>query len=153
MRLLKIAWRPIVASCLLLTACGSPPNADGPILDVCAASKERVGSRIRVRGEFYGTLNPSAATLALLSDDECGDTGVGMIWAAVYDRREMSKVYAAEPRRYRSRTRGDTVTVEGTIEKIEWDRFVYLNESVVTEVQKPLSRERPLKPDVGLGDR
>ena len=108
-----------------LAGCSSSPeplHADAPVLSVCDAALESLGTRIAVRGEFDGGVGRQS--FFLRSEELCSERGAGLVLAETASEDEMSKVFTVNPRRsYRpgglgsslETFPGDLVTVEGTV--------------------------------------
>jgi hypothetical protein len=126
----------MLSACWMI-GCSSPPSPlpdSAPTVDVCAAARQAVGSRIRVRGEFNGFGYDTESRLVVLSsDDICSARGAGSIFATLYDRSERSKIRNARPpgRRSRSGIPGTMLTIEGTVTRVEDGRFVHIDHVVV----------------------
>jgi hypothetical protein len=124
--------RAAIASFTLVTACGeAPPRslaADAPIVTVCEAAGQAVGSRIKVRGEFSGTDHATTpTTVTLVSEGVCNNQGGGLVFAEMLNPEQMAKVANAQPRRERPpRAAGAMLVIEGDVTKVDDGRFVHL---------------------------
>lgn len=99
-----------------------PP--DTPTLRVCEAANQPVGSRVRLLGNFDGFGYGTESKLVTLESDElCNDRGGGVIFATLQDGSQRDKLMDTRP--------GTQVIVEGTIDRVEEGRFVYLKNVIV----------------------
>jgi hypothetical protein len=83
-----------------------------------------VGSRIRVEGEFEGFGYATDSLMFTLStEDLCNEDGAGLVFVELADASEKEKLLDVHP--------GASITIEGTIAKIEEARFIHIDDAVV----------------------
>ena len=99
--------------------------SDAPTLSICEAAKEDIGSRIRVKGKFYAFDYGQGMTVVIDGGGLCNESGAGSVFATFLNENEKEKLSSA--------LKGTKVVVEGTIDKIEEDRFVHLSDTLVSE--------------------
>jgi hypothetical protein len=129
----------LVTSVIAVTAlCGCrndavPPKAHGPVLDVCAAASQPIGSRISIRGELtrstYGTNG-----FILSSEQACSARGAASVFTTLLNEAESAKRATAQPRPRRSAGTGDFITIEATLDRVGDGRFLHVSKALVREV-------------------
>ena len=96
-----------------------------------------MGSRVLVAGEFGGFgYEMQSRRITLHSDSLCNERGAGLVFAELVSRQEAEKLGNARPKPKRGEGRGDSVSVEGVIEKIEEGRFVRLSNACVADAAR-----------------
>ena len=125
-----------VASMLVAVAssCASRPaplDPSTPVLTICEAVLQPVGTRIAVRGRYFGYSvgpnNSSAIILESPSPEKCHSLGAGRVIAELWDREELAVGGTIVEGEIEI---GRTI-VEGEIAKVEDLRIVTLKRSIV----------------------
>jgi hypothetical protein len=106
----------------------APLDASKPVLRICQALVQPVGSRIAVRGEFNGAAY-STTTLTLESVERCNSSGTGVVVASVWDREELARIADGLPPGKRVFHPVSVVILEGEIAKVEQESIVRLERS------------------------
>lgn len=110
-----------------------PAAAITPI-SVCQAARAAVGQHVAVTGEFDGFgYATNSKRVTLITSELCNTRGAGVVYAELTNEAEARKpqVYNAHPQDTRRGKAGDTVTVEGIVEKVEEGRFTHLRRAQV----------------------
>lgn len=104
-----------------------PPQKELETLSICQAARRSVGSRVRVAGEFDGFgYEIGSRRVTLDSGELCNERGAGLGFAVLRSDAERKKLSSTMP--------GTSISIEGTIERVEQGRFVHLQDVAVVSM-------------------